>query len=864
MSVDIDRLAELFDQLVGTPPTRRAAFVATVAEQDAVLADELRTLFEAHEQPDAVLDQAPEWPDELQPNAIPNDPGALEVPADAVGGAASTAARGQLTGTRLGAFRISRLIGAGSMAEVYEAEQNAPRRRVAVKVLRFAAAGTGLASRFANEVETLARLDHPNIARVLGAGAAEGDGQEGPASLSWLAMELVPDARPITDYCEERGVPRDQRVRMFVATCDAVHHAHRRGFLHRDLKPQNVVLSGSDRADPVQSVKVIDFGIARLMSREQPELDRTRHGELVGTVLYMSPEQANGAQDVLDVRSDVYSLGVLLHELLLGRHPFLRGDETVLEALGKIRNAEPMPASGSDELPTDLAAIVACALQPDPELRYDGVAALRDDLQRFLNSEPIAARPPSWLHRLRLLARRRRALCAGLAAAGLLLVIGIAVIVTLWVQAERFGRDLAKAQNEAVEQQRTLDEATTELGRVRERLAVIARDSAKGVVVASERRLEQVQRLAERRRIVSAAFDALEGLRGTLIEDADSLQSLLDAYIEVSQLHGGYWFSPKEESEVGHRALVRAKELARRLAALRPDDASQRQLWRALHSFADNCRRIGKRELGMAAADECVALARARLVDRNDDPDRTADLLSSLWTRGDLCILYDSQQGMSDARAARERALDAQQRFGAAEPRRWRYLVCWSHFRLGAWLVHVPGDVNEGLEQLRIAGDLALQLYADSGDRRTRQEMRTQLALEIDILLREDRVATARKRAFVGMKAIERHGLEDAFALSTWTRFAARVLDQVGEEERQRLAERIETLWGSRSADTLSKLHTTSTDFVVLLAERGLAESVPLQPLFRAAVAAARLEAESSPTARNQYDQLVQVLPQFR
>ncbi|NCA12182.1 serine/threonine protein kinase, partial [bacterium] len=212
-------------------------------------------------------------------------------------------------GSDIGGATILRLIGEGGMGRVYEARQTAPDRPVAVKVLRDAIASREQLARFTYEAEVLGRLRHPGIAQI----HASGTFLHGPIAVPFFIMELVADARPITAYARERGLGLTARVTVFRAVCDAVAHGHRKGVVHRDLKPANILVDAA--GDP----KVIDFGVARSTALDAARSRlRTAAGQLVGTLAYMSPEQLDGRVDDVDARSDVYALGLVLHELLVG------------------------------------------------------------------------------------------------------------------------------------------------------------------------------------------------------------------------------------------------------------------------------------------------------------------------------------------------------------------------------------------------------------------------------------------------------------------------------------------------------------------------------------------------------------------
>jgi len=315
---------------------------------------------------------------------------------------------------RIGAYRIVGELGRGGMGVVYEAVQEQPRRRVALKVLRTWPGEQGRA-RFQLEAELLARLQHPGIARVHEVGTATVGGMTVP----YFVMELV-RGTPIDRYA--RGLDVRGRLELLARLADAVHHAHQQGIVHRDLKPANVLIA--EDGGPV----VLDFGVARAVD---PNLElgtlRTEVGQLVGTLAYMSPEQAAGASAAIDGRSDVYSLGAMGYELLAGRLPIDVTGDTPLAALERIRDEQPPPLGKLERrLRGDVETIFAKALAKEQARRYDSASELARDLRRHLADEPIAARPQTAAYQLVKFARRHRALVGGAAAVVLALVLGLA------------------------------------------------------------------------------------------------------------------------------------------------------------------------------------------------------------------------------------------------------------------------------------------------------------------------------------------------------------------------------------------------------------------------------------------------------
>src|SRR5215471_10740220 len=362
-------------------------------------------------------------------------------------------------GTVVGPYKLLEQIGEGGMGSVWMAEQTEPiRRRVAVKVVKEGMDSKQVLARFEAERQALALMEHQNIAKVLDAGRT-------PSGRPYFVMELV-KGQPITTYCDEKRLGVRQRLELFGEVCRAVQHAHQKGIIHRDLKPSNVLVAPYD-GKPV--VKVIDFGLAKATGQRLTDKTLfTGFGALVGTPAYMSPEQAEINNQDIDTRSDIYSLGVLLYELLTGSTPLTRKrikEVTILEVLRVIREEEPPRPStrlseSTDSLPSisaqrqtepakltklvrgELDWIVMKALEKDRNRRYDTANGFASDVQRYLADETVQACPPSMGYRFRKFARRNR---VGLAVAGLVLFF----LVLLGSGAGWTWRDRAAREREA-------------------------------------------------------------------------------------------------------------------------------------------------------------------------------------------------------------------------------------------------------------------------------------------------------------------------------------------------------------------------------------------------------------------------------
>lgn len=357
----------------------------------------------------------------------------------------SPAAAGALP-DRLGAYRILSLLGEGASGRVYLAEEDAPRRRVALKTLRAAAGGSGFAARFEREAALTAALEHPNIARLYAAGIADTAG----GAVPYLAMQHV-EGRTLRAWMAAnagtRGADLRERVRLLAVLGRAVAYAHARGVLHRDLKPDNVMVMPDGQ--PV----VLDFGIARAMGEADSTLTMT--GQVFGTLPYLSSEALAGAAHRLDPRADVYSLGVIAYELVGGQLPYALTGASLAEALDQLQRPPPQALEALEPRARgDIATIVNKAMAQDPALRYPDAAAFAADLERWLDNRPIEARPPTAAYVATRFMRRHRALSAAVAVSALALVAATVVSVR-YALAERAALAAAEArlaEREAVNQ----------------------------------------------------------------------------------------------------------------------------------------------------------------------------------------------------------------------------------------------------------------------------------------------------------------------------------------------------------------------------------------------------------------------------
>jgi serine/threonine protein kinase/WD40 repeat protein len=465
MSIDHDRARQIFIEALGkVPPEQRAAFLSARCGEDLELHRHVENLLQAHGEGGSFLDH---------PAAGPAGTAAYDLPAGQEPAARERAARraapagsGVQAGMIVGPYKLIQPIGEGGMGTVWMAQQIEPvKRLVALKIIKPGMDHGQVIARFEAERQALALMEHANIARVLDAGTT-------PEGQPYFAMELVKGV-PITRYCDEHHLTPRERLELFVPVCQAVQHAHQKGIIHRDLKPSNVLVALYD-GRPVP--KVIDFGVAKAMG--QPLTEKTLvtgFGAIVGTLEYMAPEQAELNQLDIDTRSDIYSLGVLLYELLTGTTPLPHRrlqEAALLEVLRLIREEEPPRPStrlseSKETLPAisqqrhteparlmklvrgELDWIVMKCLEKDRSRRYETANALAQDVQRHLHGELVLACPPSAGYRLRKFVRRHQAPVVAALLVFLALVAGILGTTLGLVEADAAWREAVTNEGRA-------------------------------------------------------------------------------------------------------------------------------------------------------------------------------------------------------------------------------------------------------------------------------------------------------------------------------------------------------------------------------------------------------------------------------
>jgi serine/threonine protein kinase len=470
MSSDPQRAQSVFLAAVERPSLGRATFLDSECNGDDELRQRVEALLKAHDEPGSFLDAPP-----------PGIEVATMPPID------------ERPGTVIGPYKLLEQIGEGGFGVVFLAEQERPvRRRVALKIIKPGMDTRQVIARFEAERQALAMMDHPNIAKVLDAGMVGAasrsapdltpvDTHEGPARLAgptgrpYFVMELVQGV-PITEYCDQCNLTTRERLELFVTVCQAVQHAHQKGVIHRDIKPTNVLVAIQD-GQPTP--KIIDFGVAKAINQQLTEHTLvTAFAQIVGTPLYMSPEQAELSPLGVDTRSDIYSLGVLLYELLTGTTPFDKDrlHSASYDELRRIIREEepPRPSARISTLAADLATTVAehrrtdarrlrqtvrgeldwivmKCLEKERNRRYETPNSLARDIERYMHDEPVQACPPSTAYRVRKYARRNKTLLAAGGAIAAALVVGLGLSTWQYFRATTEGAR-AKAVSEFLQE----------------------------------------------------------------------------------------------------------------------------------------------------------------------------------------------------------------------------------------------------------------------------------------------------------------------------------------------------------------------------------------------------------------------------
>ncbi|MEI6235637.1 MAG: protein kinase [Planctomycetota bacterium] len=441
----------LFEETLSVPPGERAAFLDQKCQGQPELRAAVDALLANHDESSHFLEEP------LFVRKPPESPAPYSEITSFISSTAPTV-------VIAGRYTMLEKIGEGGMGEVWVAKQTEPiKRRVALKLIKTGMDSKAVLARFEQERQALALMDHPNIARVL-------DGGMTAAGLPFFVMELV-NGLPLNKYCDEARLAPKERLELFVKVCQAVQHAHQKGIIHRDLKPANILVGEVD-GNPVP--KVIDFGVAKATAGKLTDESMfTQFGAVVGTLEYMAPEQAGVANEDIDTRADIYSLGVILYELLTGLKPIdakRLKSTALLEMIRVIKEVDPakpstrlstdaeLPAMAANRqtdpkkltalLRGDLDCVVMKCLEKNRSRRYDTANGLATDIKRHLAHEPVIARPPSTAYRLQKAWQRNKLACSAAGAVAAALLIGITVSVSQAVRADREATRSAAALNE--------------------------------------------------------------------------------------------------------------------------------------------------------------------------------------------------------------------------------------------------------------------------------------------------------------------------------------------------------------------------------------------------------------------------------
>jgi serine/threonine protein kinase/tetratricopeptide (TPR) repeat protein len=710
----------LFLAAAALQPAQRAAFLEQACGTDAELRQRIEQLLSAHDEPGSQPAPPGQTVDEVSASedgdsAAPPDPG----PAEEIGSVVA------------GRYKLLQVIGEGGMGSVFMAEQKQPvKRMVALKVVKAGMDSRSVLARFEAERQALALMDHPNIAKVLDAGSTE-RGQP------FFAMELVKGI-PLTAFCDERQLSVNDRLLIFQQICQAVQHAHQKGIIHRDLKPSNILVESHDgRAVP----KIIDFGLAKAMSA-LPLTERslfTNFGAMLGTPLYMAPEQAEFSAIDVDTRADIYALGVILYELLTGTTP-LEKKRLAKAAWDEVRRVikEEEPPKPSTRLSTseakasiaaqrqsephrlgkflrgDLDWIVMKALAKERDRRYDTANAFAADVERFLRHEPVSAGPPTVAYKLRKFVRRNRAgVVVAVTMAGLLLLGGVGLViglVAIRAEQQRTAEALAQVTAEQARTQQALAAETKARKQTREALNAMTDDVIQKLF-ARQPTLGDNERAFLHK--VVGFYQAFAAEKG---ETEEARAVAADGQFRVAYMRA--FLGERNEAIPGYREAIRLME---KLVADFPTVPAYRQgLAKSHNELGILLRDLGKRREAEAAYRQALAIRQQLVDDVPSEPNYLRDLAQ---TYNDLGILFYDQHNLSQAEEAYRKALDIRVKLAAkpsTEVNRWG--VAQSHSNL-CLVLQDQGKFAQAETACRKALEIRTELATDFPSPESRQTL---------------------------------------------------------------------------------------------------------------------------------------------
>ena len=646
--------------------------------------------------------------------------------------------------TEIGRYRILGIIGSGGMGAVYEAMQEAPRRRVALKVIKVHAASEMALHRFHFEAQTLAKLSHPNIAQIYEAGMWDSENGEVP----FFAMEYIPGARGIVSFAEKKNSSLSDRLVLFAKICDAVHHAHQKGIIHRDLKPDNILVDSN--GDP----KIIDFGVARATDADLAVTTmQTTMGQLIGTLQYMSPEQCDADPDRIDTRSDVYALGVILFQLLSGKLPYDLRRQAIHEAVRIIKEERPTSMGTiNTSLKGDVDTIALKALEKDCDRRYQSAAELSNDINHFLNSEPIIARPLSIGYQAQLFMKKYKRTCAAVVLLAVSIVLGI--IGTTWGMVEANHqktiaieqRDLAEYRYDAI-----LDISKDVIGGFYSGIVKLnaAMDVRKLVLDSSMDHLEDLEQSAgqtQKIRSTKANMHSLYGNYYAAMSGANmgDIQRATDEHLLAIELYNAliseglthlHFNIALSYSDLAHLAMMskeygqslklldQAKQSSRTYLLEAPEDLNAQRLdSRIFKTKYDVLQSLDRHEEAKSELDENVAIRKIKAEESPNNELLKRDYANILLRVGSYHLQQDE---LAQSIAQYELARDLYKALMDASPENGQAVrdLAWGNYFLGEAYI-ANGQHDDGLGTLELGVTLIRdRCVADTTDARTRKDV---------------------------------------------------------------------------------------------------------------------------------------------